>query len=65
MKINMVLYKAHCFLSSLPWKLSNLEHGGWFRGTVFPKLLAGPALVVTWDALGLRWAPLKGNITQG
>lgn len=34
-------------------------------GEVFPKLLAGPALVVTRDALGLRWATLKGNITQG
>lgn len=55
----MVLYKAHRFLSSLPWKLLNLQHRHRFRGAVSPKLLAGLALVVTRDSVGLCQGNLK------
>lgn len=52
----MVLYKAYCFLSSLPWKLPKLETQVGLGGSYFPKLMAGLALMVTWDSLGLCWS---------
>ena len=59
----MVLYKAHCFLSSLPWKLLKPQTQGLVEGLAFPEL-AGLALVVTWSSLGLCWV-LSEEILPG